>query len=83
MSGVEAAERLAGDKETSETFERFSQHLASNMVMLQNTKLLHFGQKLAIDPKSEIFTGPLASGANSMLTREYRAPFVVPDESNV
>lgn len=82
-SGKDAAERLAGDKETSETFERFSQHLASNMVMIQNTKLLHFGRKLTIDPKSEVFTGPQASAANVMLTREYRAPFIVPSESNV
>jgi hypothetical protein len=53
------------------------------MVMIQNTKLLHFGQKLAVDPKSEIFTGPQASGANAMLTRDYRAPFIVPAEGNV
>jgi predicted dehydrogenase len=83
MTGKEAAERLASDKETSETFERFSQHLASNMVMIENSKLLRFGKKLAIDPQSETFTDPSLSDANAMLTREYRAPFVVPAEKDV
>jgi predicted dehydrogenase len=83
MSGSEAAERLASDKETSETFERFSHHLASNQVMLQNTKLLRFGKQLPIDPKAEIFSSDSLADANAMLTRQYRSPFVVPSENDV
>jgi len=33
---------------------------------------------LAIDPKRECFIGPEAAAANALLTRQYRAPFVVP-----
>jgi predicted dehydrogenase len=88
MSGTEAAARLADDKETSETFERFSQHLAANSVLIQGTKRLHFGRKLELDPKSEVFTGDAVTGSsisevNAMLTREYRVPFVVPAEKDV
>jgi hypothetical protein len=83
MSGSEAAERLASDKETSQTFERFSQHLASNQVNLQNTKVLRFGKQLPIDPKAEIFASSSFADANAMLTRQYRSPFVVPSEDDV
>jgi predicted dehydrogenase len=83
VSGQEASERLGTDKESMETFGRFSEHLAANMVMVENAKLLRFGKKLAVDPKGEIFTGSSASDANVMLTRDYRAPFVVPAEKDV
>jgi hypothetical protein len=36
------------------------------------------GPVLTFDPGSEKFTGELAEAANKLLTREYRAPFVVP-----
>ena len=35
------------------------------------------GPKLIIDPKTETFTGSLASKANPMLFREYRKGFEV------
>jgi hypothetical protein len=45
--------------------------------------MVRFGKKLAIDPKGETFTGESASEANTLLTREYRKPFVVPSESEL
>jgi hypothetical protein len=33
---------------------------------------------LAIDAQRERFIGPEAAAANALLTRQYRAPFVVP-----
>jgi len=83
VTGHEAGERLEADKETAETFERFRQHLAANKVMIENAKTVRFGRKLTIDPKHEVFTGSHASDANVFLSREYRAPFVVPGETHV
>ena len=83
VTGVEASERLATDKEGLETFQRVSEHLAANMVMIEHAKLLRFGKKLAIDPTSEVFTGSDSADADAMLTRDYRKPFVVPAEKDV
>jgi hypothetical protein len=38
------------------------------------------GPKLEFDPAAERFTGQGAEAANPMLSRPYRAPFVVPDQ---
>ncbi len=83
VTGTEASERLASDKEGLETFQRVSEHLAANMVMIEHSKILRFGKKLTIDPQHEVFTGPDVSVADLMLTREYRRPFIVPSEKDV
>jgi predicted dehydrogenase len=83
VTGSEASERLASDKEGLETFQRVSEHLAANMVMIEHSKILRFGKKLTIDPQHEVFTGPDVSEADLMLTRDYRRPFVVPSEKDV
>ena len=41
---------------------------------------LQVGRSLTFDPPTERFTGADADSANAMLTRAYRAPFVVPDK---
>jgi len=38
------------------------------------------GKTLTFDPKTETFVGDYAKEANQYLTREYRPPFVVPDQ---
>jgi hypothetical protein len=53
------------------------EHLASNQVDLAKASLT-FGVPLAIDAQRERFIGPEAAAANALLTRQYRAPFVVP-----
>jgi predicted dehydrogenase len=83
ITGEEAGERLASDKEGLETFHRFSEHLAANMVMIEHNRILRFGRKLSIDPNREVFTGPSLSEADALLTRDYRRPFVVPAEKDV
>jgi predicted dehydrogenase len=83
VTGEEANERLSSDKEGLETFQRVAQHLAANSVMIEHSRILRFGKKLAIDPQSEIFTGRSVSDANAMLTRDYRKPYVVPSEKDV
>ena len=78
----EAQKRLDGDDEALETFERTARHLRDNNVDLQETPL-QFGLPLALNGKEETVIGTHAAAANPMLTRQYREPFVVPDEKNV
>ncbi len=58
-----------------ETLQRTLQHLAANKVDLAKTPLT-LGQVLTIDSAAETVRDNAAAAA--MLTREYRAPFVVP-----
>lgn len=62
----------------NETFHRFRDHLAENGVGADQNYAM--GPELTLDPANERFTGELAQKANPLLTRRYRAPFVVPDE---
>jgi predicted dehydrogenase len=61
----------------AEAYGRMAEHLAANGVDVKKTRLT-LGQPLAIDQQAERFTGSGSSGANKLLTRKYRAPFVVP-----
>ena len=76
---VEAATTRLGQLKVSdnvlETFERTRQHLSDNEVDLASAKLT-MGAWLPMDSKTERFTNNDA--ANRMLTRDYRAPYVVP-----
>jgi predicted dehydrogenase len=81
-TGEEVYQRLAADKEGAETYQRFSEHLAANMVNVKQNPIVRFGRKLAIDPYGETFNGA-SSDALAMLTRDYRKPYVVPSENEV
>jgi predicted dehydrogenase len=63
-----------------ETIERTVQHLRDNEVDLTETPLM-LGALLHLDGERESFLHNDA--ANSLLTRKYRHPFVVPAESDV
>jgi predicted dehydrogenase len=83
MSGAEAGQKIAQIKTSDNnkaTFERTVAHLADNGVDLKQTKI-DLGPTLTFDPQSETFPGNDA--ANKLLTREYRAPFIVPTKENV
>lgn len=69
------AKALADNEPMSESFNRFEKHLEENSLKLKD---LHCqaGPALAFDPKAENFG--TNKEANAMLTREYRAPYVVP-----
>jgi len=78
LSVPEIAERLQGVESAEDevaSYERFKEHLAHNKLDLESVKL-NYGPKLAFDPAAEKFIDN--SQADAMLTREYRAPFVVP-----
>ncbi len=73
-------ESIQSQDNVQETFERTLQHLSDNKVDL-STAQIAMGAALDFDPKSETFPGHDA--ANALLTREYRAPFVVPAANEV
>lgn len=60
------------------TWERTTEHLKENKV---EDFPVQVGPKLKVDPISETFPGN--SAANTMLTRDYRAPYVIPSEQTV
>lgn len=85
LTAGEAEQRLASIKTTDnakETWDRTVQHLKDNKVDL-NTIKIGFGDMLKFDPETETFPDSGTEKANAMLTREYRAPFVVPAAGQV
>jgi predicted dehydrogenase len=75
-SEIEGA--IKDNKAATETWDRFKEHLANNEVELKGDTKAVLGAYLEMDPKTERFTNN--EKANEMLTRQYRAPFVVPKE---
>jgi len=69
--------RVQSDIVLSESFERMVDHLRANDVDLEASKA-SVGSLLKMDPATEKFIGD--DKANEMLTREYRKPFVVPQQ---
>lgn len=75
-SPEEIKEQIKDEKHATETFERMAAHLDANGVDLTKSKAT-LGVPLRMDPRVEKFIGNTA--ADAMLTREYRAPFIVPE----
>ena len=73
----EVASAVKDEPALAESFQH-RQHLAANEIDLARTPLVLGGQ-LTFDPVKETFTGAGASAASEYLRREYRAPFVVPE----
>jgi len=76
-SPQEIRERIQGDKDALEAFERFQGHLSANGVDLRKTPAV-LGPWLEMNSETETFTGAFRDRANELLTQEYRKPFVVP-----
>ncbi len=70
-------EHIKGNAAMTEAFGRMSGHLAVHGIDLTRTRAT-LGLPLAMDPATERFSGANAEEANRLLTRDYRAPFVVP-----
>ncbi len=73
----EKTKAFGDNKEAYETFARFESHLSDNGINLQQAEY-HLGPNLMIDAHAERFHD--SPEANAMLTREYRAPFIVPEK---
>ena len=83
VSVGEAKERLASiasPEHLQDTYARFTEHLSDNKLDLAATKL-SFGPTLKVNVDTESFVDN--SAADAMLTRDYRAPFVVPPAGQV
>jgi predicted dehydrogenase len=72
----EIRDAVKDNKQLAESLGRMETHLAANNVDLHQSPAT-LGLLLNVDPKAERFVGN--APANEMLTREYRAPFVVPE----
>lgn len=70
-------EKIKGDALLTEAYGRMAEHLRANGVSLDKTPAT-LGVTLTIEAGKERFTGTEAAAANALLTRAYRAPFVVP-----
>ena len=69
---------FSDNTEAAESFEKMKEHLASeNGFKLKDTKL-RLGRFLKINAENETFVDD--QNANTMLTRNYRRPFIVPDK---
>ena len=78
MTPGELAERTQGDNVTAEATGRMVEHLKVHGVDFAKTPLT-LGAALAVNPHKWKFTGEFSEAANPLLTRKYRAPFVVPE----
>ncbi len=65
------------DKEAYETLARMEEHLAKRNGLKLDGLSYKLGRKLTIDAGAEAFVND--PEANALLTRNYRAPFTVPD----
>ena len=72
-------EAIVGNSILTESFERCLRHLRVNDVDLQREPLT-IGPSLMFDQKCEEFTGEFSDWANMFVRRNYREPFVVPDQ---
>ena len=55
------------------------EHLKTNEVDIEKEPITT-GQKLTMDPRKEKFVGDYSDMANMYVKRNYREPFVVPEE---
>jgi len=75
-SNGDIKESLQANKGLAEAYDRMAGHLEANGVDLAQEKI-QLGVPLKFDPKTERFTDN--EPANALVSRAYRAPFVVPE----
>ncbi|MEJ2649725.1 MAG: Gfo/Idh/MocA family oxidoreductase [Sedimentisphaerales bacterium] len=70
---------IGDNTEMLDSFERAMANLSANEVDLEKEPI-KIGPMLTMDPKAERFTGENSEWANMYIKRNYREPYVVPDE---
>lgn len=75
----EINERISGVPSLVESFDRFRNHLFSNRIDWDKEDII-LGPMLTFDSGTEKYVGEFAVQANPYLSRQYRAPFVVPEK---
>ena len=74
----EIVESLESNHVLLDAFERCQEHLLMNVVNVQETPRI-MGPWVTIDPETEKFVGDFSDQANAHLSRNYREPFIVPE----
>jgi predicted dehydrogenase len=74
-----AESSIGKNAEVNDAFERLAANSSAVGIPLDKQHYT-LGRTLTFDPASEQFTGEGATAANALLTRPYRAPFVVPKQ---
>ncbi|HYO23765.1 MAG TPA: Gfo/Idh/MocA family oxidoreductase [Lacipirellulaceae bacterium] len=74
---AEIAAAVKDNELLADGFKRMCDHLKANGVEIDGEPTITMGEWLTINPATEEFVGNEA--ATALRTREYRAPFVVPD----
>jgi hypothetical protein len=77
MTPEELTDRTKGNSLTAEATGRMVEHLKNHDIDFAKTPLT-LGAALTVDTAKENFTGEFSGPANALVTRKYRAPFVVP-----
>ncbi len=75
---VPFTKKAPGDKDCLEAFEGMKEHLKDHTDMELSGSTYKLGRKLTYDVGTEQFVGD--AEANALLTRQYRKPFVVPEQ---
>jgi predicted dehydrogenase len=78
MKPDEIKAALADNPEMLDSFNRMLEHLAANEVDLEKEPIT-MGPTLTMDPQKEQYVGEHSALANMFLKRNYREPFVVPE----
>ncbi len=78
MKPDEIKAALADNPEMLDSFNRMLEHLAANKVDLEKEPLI-MGPVVTMDPEKERYTGEYSDMANMFLKRNYREPFVLPE----
>ena len=68
---------FGNNKKAYEYFERMQEHLKENGLKLEETDYI-VGRNLEFDSKTETIKGD--KEANTLLSRAYRAPYIVPEK---
>jgi len=77
---VDEIKAAIGDNaEMMDSFERMLQHLAANEVDLAKEPIT-LGPILTMDPQKERYVGECSELANMFLKRNYREPYVIPEQ---
>lgn len=74
-----AGKALNGNAVANETFAKMEEHLTQGHAIKVDGSMLRVGRKLTVDAAKETFVND--AQANALLTRPYRAPFVVPEKA--
>jgi hypothetical protein len=78
MKTDEIKAALADNPEMLDSFDRMVEHLVANEIDLDKEPLT-MGPMLTMDPEKEQYTGEYGDMANMFLKRNYREPFIVPE----